>query len=189
MSEKIKRKKQSAPEEDQAIEPLVEETTAPKEGAEEEPLSLEEQLAAAQAEAAKNLDGWMRAQAEFANARKRLEKQRAEIYLNATGDVAAKLLPILDDFERAFEVVPPEIEENGWIEGIKLVQRKLQAILEALNVKPIDAIGQAFDPNYHEAVMQEPSDEYESGVVCKELQKGYQLGDRIIRPALVYVAE
>lgn len=155
----------------------------------EEPLSLEEQLAAAQAEAAKNLDGWMRAQAEFANARKRLERQRTEAYLNATADLAARLLPVLDDFERALENVPEEIADNGWIEGIMLVQRKLAAILESYNVTPIAAVGQPFDPNLHEALSQEASDEFESGVVTRELQKGYKIGDRVLRPSLVYVAE
>lgn len=155
----------------------------------EEPLSLEEQLAAAQAEAARNLDGWMRAQAEFANARKRLEKQRAEAYVNSTANLAARLLPVLDDFERALENVPPEIAGSSWLEGIGLVQRKLAAILESFNVTPIDAVGQPFDPNYHEALSQEASDELESGHVTRELQKGYKIGDRVLRPSLVYVAE
>lgn len=155
----------------------------------EEPLSLEEQLAAAEAEAARNLDGWMRTQAEFANARKRLEKQRAETYVNATADLAARLLPVLDDFERALENVPQEIAGNSWLEGIVLVQRKLMGILENFNVMPIDAVGQPFDPNFHEALSQEASDDFESGHVTRELQKGYKIGDRVLRPSLVYVAE
>jgi molecular chaperone GrpE len=156
---------------------------------EEEPLSLEEQLEAARTEAAQNLDGWMRAQAEFANARKRMDKQRVETFLNATADLVTKLLPVLDDFGRALADVPEGIAEDGWLEGIILVQRKLGNILEGLNVKPIEAVGQPFDPNYHEAIMQEPSEEHGSGTVTKELQQGYQIGDRVIRPALVYVAE
>lgn len=151
-------------------------------------LTLEEQLEAAQAEAAKNLDGWMRAQAEFANARKRMEKQRAETYLNATINVVEKLLPAIDDFDRALANVPAEIAGNSWLEGIELVQRKLNTILDNLSVTPISAVGQPFDPLFHEAIMQEESDEYESGVVSKELQKGYQIGEKVIRPSLVYVA-
>lgn len=154
----------------------------------EEPPSLEEQLAAAQAEAAKNLDGWMRAQAEFANARKRLEKQRVEAYINATADAAMRLLPVLDDFERALENVPAEIADDSWLEGILLVQRKLMGILESFNVRPIEAVGQPFDPNYHEALSQEEADGVESGVITRELQKGYTIGDRVLRPSLVYVA-
>lgn len=186
MSDKIKEKDEPI-EEEQVVEPVDEETAA--EPDEETALSVEEQLAAAQAEAAKNLDGWMRAQAEFANARKRMDKQRAETYLNATADMAAKLLPVLDDFERALADIPAEIDENHWSEGIRLVQRKLLTILEGLNIKPIDVLGQPFDPNFHEAILQVANDEYESGVICQELQKGYQLGDRVIRPSLVYVAE
>ena len=155
----------------------------------EEPLTLEELLEATKAEAAKNLDGWQRTQAEFANARKRFEKQRADAYVNATADVIAKLLPALDDFDRALGSVPQHIAEDNWFEGIQLVQRKLSNILEYFNVAPIEAVGQPFDPNIHEALSQEPSDDYETGHVTRELQKGYKLGERVIRASLVYVAE
>ncbi len=151
--------------------------------------TLEEQLEVAQAEAAKNLDGWLRAQADLANARKRFEKQRTDAYINAKADVAKKLLPVIDDYERAMANAPEEITSHSWYEGIQLVYRKLNSILESMDVQPIDAVGQPFDPNFHEALSQEPSDEYESGVVVRELQKGYQLGDRVIRPSLVVVAE
>lgn len=171
---------QSAAEETAVPEPTDTEQAAP---------SLEEQLEAAKAEAAKNLDGWMRVQAEFANARKRMDKQRQETQQRATGDMAAKLLPVVDDFQRAMETVPETISSDIWFEGIQLVHRKLTAILESMNVKAIEAVGQPFDPNCHEAIMQEPSDDHESGTVTRELQKGYMLGDRVIRPSLVYVAE
>lgn len=156
------------------------------------PLTPEAQLAAeliaAKEEAAKNLDGWLRAQAEFANARKRFEKQRAEAYQNATADVIINLLPILDDFDRALANVPAAISGDPWFEGILLVQRKLNNILETFKVIPITAVGQPFDPTLHEAIMPEESSEHPSGTVTREMQKGYRLGDRIIRPALVYVA-
>lgn len=151
--------------------------------------TLEEQLAAAQAEAADYKDRWLRGQAEFANARKRMEKERIELYGMATADVIKKLLPVLDDFERALANVPENIQENPWLEGIDLVQRKLFNILENFNVTPIPAVGQPFDPNWHEAITQEPTDEYTSGHICRELQKGYKIGDRVIRPSLVAVAE
>lgn len=190
--------KNGKPEELEEVEELVPESTEgdsaeaadlPADQAEPEELSIEAQLEAARAEAAKNLDGWMRAQAEFSNARKRMEKQRAESYINATANVVTQLLPALDDLDRAMNDVPQVIQEHSWLEGITLLQRKLQTILDGWNVKPIQAVGQPFDPNLHEAIMQEPSEEYESGVVTKELQQGYQLGDRVIRAALVYVAE
>lgn len=153
----------------------------------EEP-TCEEQLAAAKVEAAKNLDGWLRSQAEFANARKRFDKQRAEAYENATADIIASLLPIIDDFQRATDTVSEAISSDPWFEGILLVQRKLNNVLEAFKVTAIPAVGEPFDPNLHEAIMPEESDEHQSGTVTRELQKGYKLGDRIIRPALVYVA-
>ena len=154
-----------------------------------EELSLEEQLENAKAEAAKNLDSFLRAQAELANARKRFEKQRAQVYANANAELAGKLLPVLDDFERALENVPPEISEDKWFSGIELVYRKLVTILENMNVESIEAVGQPFDPNYHEALGAETSDEYESGTVTREMLKGYQLDGRVIRPSLVYVAD
>lgn len=151
-------------------------------------LSLEAQLEAARAEAARNLEGWQRALAEFANARKRMERQRSEAHATATVDVIKKLLPVIDDFARATESVPAAIEQDDWFTGIQMVQRKLHSILHASQIEAIAAVGQVFDPQYHEAIMQEPSDEYESGVVVRELQTGYKLGDRVIRPSLVIVA-
>jgi molecular chaperone GrpE len=154
----------------------------------EEP-SLEEQLAAAKEEAAKNMDSFLRAQAELSNARKRFEKQQAQVYTNANADLVLKLLPALDDFERAMGSVPETIREDNWFDGIEMVQRKLFGILESLNVREIGAVGQPFDPNYHDALAQEQSDEYESGSVTREMIKGYQIGDKVVRPSLVYVAE
>ena len=160
-----------------------------------EELTLEEQLVAMEAKAsdyeakaAEYLDGWQRARAEFANARKRLERERAEAYSNAAVDYAKKLLPILDDFDRAIDNAPPEIKKDDWFEGIALVQRKLNGILNDLNVQRIEAIGQPFDPNFHEALALMEADGVESGVVIEELQIGYCMGDRIIRPALVNVS-
>ena len=186
--------------EDDTVEPVdipivdeVEEAAAAAgeaaaEEAEAVELTIEEQLAAAQAEAADFRDRWMRVQAEFANARKRLDKQRVLTYQNTTADLTAKILPAIDDFERAIDNVPTEVSENSWFDGIELVQKKLLGVLETIGVQPIEAVGHPFDPNFHEAIQQEPSDEYESGMVARELQKGYQLGDRVIRPSLVTVA-
>ncbi len=154
----------------------------------EEP-SVEEQLVSAKEEAARNMDSYLRAQAELSNARKRFEKQQAQVYTNANADLVLKLLPALDDFGRAIDSVSDAIREDSWFEGIELVQRKLLGILESLNVKEIEAIGEVFDPNFHDALAQEPSDEYESGVVTREMIKGYQIGDKVVRPALVFVAE
>lgn len=151
-------------------------------------LSLAEQLAAAQAEAAEYRDGWLRVRAEFANARKRMDRQQLDSYNNALVDVIKKLLPVLDDFDRAMGSVPAFVLEDSWYAGIELVQRKLYGILEGMNIEPIKAVGQTFDPNLHEAIMQVDASEYESGIIAQELQTGYKHGDRIIRPAMVAVA-
>lgn len=151
-------------------------------------LTLDEQLTAAREKAAEYLDGWQRERAEFANARKRLEKQRAEAYKNAAVDHAAKLLPILDDFDRALLNVPAAITADGWFEGIQLVRRKLQSIMEGLKVEAIEAVGQPFDPNFHEALSLKEADGVASGTVIEELLVGYRMGDRVIRPSLVNVA-
>ncbi len=156
--------------------------------ASETPQSLEEQLAAAQADAARNLDGWQRTQAEFANARKRFEKQRAETYINANVDLVSKLLPLIDDFERALDSVPKSQQNDPWVAGVALVYRKMMATLEEMEVSIIPSVGERFDPNIHEALTQEPSAEHESGIVVREMRRGYRLGDRVIRPSLVSVA-
>ena len=156
-------------------------------GVEAEP-TLEEQLAEAESKAAEYLDGWQRARAEFANARKRLERERSEAYRMAAVDYAKKLLPILDDLGRAMDSVPPEIAQNQWFEGLDLVNRKMVSILESLDVQQIEALGQPFDPNIHEALALVEADGIESGLVIEELQTGYRLGDRVIRPTLVNVS-
>lgn len=159
------------------------------EGEDGEAPSLEERLAVAEAQAAEYLDGWQRERAEFANARKRLEKNRAEARLFATIDVIGRLLPVLDDFQRALDTVPEAVADDDWFNGIVLVHRKLLGILDSERIERIAAVGEPFDPNVHEAVMQEPSGDHESGIVIRELQTGYRLDDRVIRPAMVVVAE
>ena len=152
-------------------------------------VTAEDELAAARAEEAGHLDGWKRTQAEFANARKRVEKQRAEAYASANADLGAKLLPLLDDFERALATAPAGIQADPWLAGVGLVHRKMLSVLEEMGVEPIAAVGAPFDPNMHEALGQEPSDEYDSGVVAREMRRGYRIGERVIRPSLVMVAE
>ncbi len=149
---------------------------------------LEQQLAVALEQAAEYLDGWQRARAEFANARKRLERGRIEVYQNASVDFARKLLPAIDDFERASDNVPEEIVADSWYEGLLLIQRKLETVIEDLHVERIEAIGQEFDPNFHEALTLKQKEDVESGVVIEEIQVGYRIGDQVIRPSLVIVA-
>ncbi|MFQ5576083.1 MAG: nucleotide exchange factor GrpE, partial [Anaerolineae bacterium] len=151
---------------------------------------LQAQLEAALAEAAKNLDGWQRATAELANYKKRQDEQAARRRDDITGRIIAELFPALDDLDLAFENVPQSASEQeaSWIEGFKLVQRKLIKILTAHNVQPINAEGE-FDPSLHEAVTHEDHPEYDSNTIIAELRKGYKLGNRVLRPSLVRVAQ
>ena len=137
---------------------------------------------------AEYLDGWQRARAEFANYKKRVERERAQSFKNASGKVILQFLPVLDDLERAMADRPAEGNGASWAEGIDLVYRKLQQILEAEGVKPMDAEGAMFDPTLHEAVVSMPSDEHESGQIIEVMQRGYTIGDRVLRPAMVRVA-
>ncbi len=147
---------------------------------------LEKQLAETQAQAAEYKDGWQRSLADFQNYRRRVESEKAETYQNAVGSIIKRYLPILDDLERALSARPADL---GWVDGIELIYRKLKSILEAEGLKRIEAEGQMFDPNFHEAIMQEPSESHESGQVIAVVQNGYTLGERVIRPAQVRVAE
>ncbi|HSH03218.1 MAG TPA: nucleotide exchange factor GrpE [Anaerolineae bacterium] len=151
-------------------------------------LSFEEKLAAAEAKAAENLEGWQRSIAELANARKRFNTQTQASYQNATIELVKKLLPVLDDLDRAMANAPEAIATDDWFKGIELLPRKINNIFEGLKIERIEALGQPFDPNFHEAISMEPSDEYESGHVVRELLPGYKVGDRVIRASLVYVA-
>lgn len=145
-------------------------------------------LETSEAKASEYLDGWQRAQAEFSNYRKRMERERELNNFESVGRVVKRFLPIVDDLERALKDRPVEGTGVAWAEGIELIYRKLLKILEAEGITPIEAQGQLFDPNLHEAVVQTPSDEHESGEVIEVLQQGYRLGERVLRPAMVRVA-
>ncbi len=146
---------------------------------------LKQKLAQAQAKAIENQDGWQRAVAEFQNFKKRLERDRDAEQIMMKGDIIRTFLPILDDLERALRERPTQ---DPWSEGIELIGRKLQSILEAEGLKRIEAEGQLFDPNFHEAIATEPVNGMESGRIVAVVRNGYLLGDRVIRPAQVRVA-
>ena len=153
--------------------------------AETEIEALQKQLEEAEAKAAENLDGWQRAQAEFINYKNRVQRDREMDYLSMKGDIIKKVLPVLDDMERALANRP---EGDSWANGLELIARKFQNILDAEGVKRIEATGQSFDPNFHEAISSEPNEDVESGHVIEVVQNGYMLGERVIRPAMVRVA-
>lgn len=149
---------------------------------------LTKELEAAKAKSAEYLDGWQRARAELANYKRRVEAERATLTSTANARLLMRMLPVLDDFERAFETLPVDLRNLTWIQGIGHIYRKLQMAVESEGATPIDAVGKLFDPKYHEAILQEESTEYAEGMVCAELQRGYMLGDRVLRPTLVKVS-
>ena len=126
--------------------------------------------------------------ADFANYRKRNEAERADFAKFAKADLIARLLDVLDGYDRALATIPEELRTSSWVEGMWLIERKLRSILEAEGLQPVDSLGKPFDPYEHEAVAHIESDEPE-GTVIKEHQKAYRLHDRVIRPAMVTVAK
>jgi molecular chaperone GrpE len=180
-------------EEEQAEEVAVESQREPIPEEGEEPAvegleALRNELEQARAKEAEYLDGWQRARAELSNARKRFQREQQQSYTNAKADVLSRLLPIVDDLERAFETLPDDLSGHGWVEGIRLVQCKAQGLLEQEGVAPIDAVGREFDPFLHQAVTHEPSDQVPEGHVIAQMQRGYSLGDRVLRPCMVRVS-
>jgi len=140
-------------------------------------------------EAAANLDGWQRARADFANYKKRVEAERNQLVFLTGVKIIEKMLPVIDDFDRAIAGVPDDLKDNGWIKGVVMTRHKLIGLLESEGVSPIDVQpGDSFDPTIHEAILQEDSELFSAGQVVAALQKGYRIGDRVIRPALVRVA-
>ncbi len=149
----------------------------------EEVLSELEQF---KSDAADMLDRLQRSHAEFANFRRRIEQERETQRSRATEDLVRKLLPVADDFDRALRSVPAEVDGNPWIEGMRLVERKLWRVLEGEGISVMESVGQPFDPSRHEAVMVDEGDG-NADTVVEEFQRGYLVNDSVIRPAMVKV--
>ncbi len=180
--------KKEKKQEEQQLEEAIEEAEMPENGeqVETEVEALQKKLEEAQAKAAENLDGWRRSQAEFINYKNRVQRDREMDYASMKGDLIKKVLPVLDDLERSLAHRP---EGDSWADGMELIARKFRSVLEAEGVKRIEATGQLFDPNFHEAISSEPNEEVESGHIIEVVQNGYLLGERVIRPAMVRVAQ
>lgn len=151
------------------------------------------ELKRVEGEVAELKDRLARRQAEFENYRKRIERERAETYDRAVADVTLKLLPVVDNLRRALDTeASKEASESDefrhFLSGVDLIDKQLNGVLEALGVKSIPAVGERFDPHVHEAVVTEESAEHEPDTVIQEIARGYKLGDKLIRPALVKVA-
>jgi molecular chaperone GrpE len=131
---------------------------------------------------------WQRSAADFQNWKRRTDQEKTELTRYAEGALTAELLRVLDDFERAFGSLPPDLRSLTWIEGMFLIWQKLHGLLQSRGLQPIEAEGQDFDPHIHEAVLREEDSEgVESLVVVQELQRGYRFHDRVLRPTMVKV--
>lgn len=169
---------------------LAEELTEAEQtvAAENDLAALTVRLEEAESRAGEYLDSLQRERAAFQNYRRRVERERAEQSQLIAGELLLKLLPTLDDFYRAMDAVPAG-ERNQWFEGIVLILRKFERFLADEGVVEIEALGQPFDPALHEAVGVDHDSGAASGTVTAVLRRGYRLGDRVLRPALVRVAE
>jgi molecular chaperone GrpE len=173
-------------EEERPADDAPAEPPAQAEPAEAEPETLEAQLDKARAEAQRYLANWQRSEADFSNYKRRMEQERGEAHRMANAALIINTLPVLDDLERALASLDISLAGLTWFDGIRLIYRKLLLVLENAGVRQIEAEGQAFDPRFHEAVMHGPGPE---GKVVAEVQRGYKLHDRVLRPAMVVVGK
>ncbi|MFC1952895.1 nucleotide exchange factor GrpE [Chloroflexota bacterium] len=150
----------------------------------EEAEEIKQALAEEKEKAENNLANWQRVQADFINYKRRTEQEKEELGKFANSVLILSFLGILDDLERALASIPVELSEGSWIEGIKLIENKFRLSLESRGVLPIEAMGESFDPRFHEAVRQDTGQE---GFIIEELQKGYMLHERVLRPSQVVV--
>ena len=156
---------------------------------EEQTLTNEQQLEEAKKQAAEFKDNWMRAIADLQNYRRRVERERAELAEWSNAQLIKQLLDVMDGFDAAFKAIPEKFHSEPWVEGVHLVEQKLAKALDVWKVKPMETVGKQFDPNFHEAMWHEPTEEYADGEVIGEFQRGYFLGDKVLRPARVKVAK
>ena len=189
----------------ETVEEASEETAAePKEGVEEAREEAEESSKEskrekkkrekadkkqdAQKEKIEELEDRVKRQmAEFENFRKRSEKEKTMMFETGAKSVIEKILPVVDNFERGLASVSAQEKENGFAQGMEMIYKQLMTELEKMEVKPIPAVGEEFNPDFHNAVMQVESEEYESGVIAQELQKGYTYRDSVVRHSMVAV--
>lgn len=171
---------QDEPREEQPVEVMM--------VAKEEFLSLKEQLEQTRQQAQEYSDGWQRERADFANYKRRNDREQEQRQLLFSGNFIKKILPVIDDLERALKVRPQQGDGAVWSEGIELIYRKMLYILDQEGVQPIPQDIQDFDPTLHEAISHEDHPDHASGEIIEVVQQGYKIGDRVLRPALVRVA-
>ena len=150
---------------------------------------LQAQIDALTAEKGALYDKLLRRQAEFENYRKRVERERGELYQHGRDDVLLQFLPVVDNFERALSSLETsDGDAEALRHGVELIHKQFQDALAKLGLEPVEAVGQTFDPHVHEAVTTEATDQHEENTVIQEFQRGYRIGDRLLRPAKVKVA-
>ncbi len=155
----------------------------------DEQSDLQSELEEIRSQAEEYLDGWQRARAEFANYKKRIQKEREESRSFITAEILSKYITVVDDFERALSDRPSDGASDAWAEGVDMIYRKLKTILESEGVEEFSPEGEIFDPNFHEAIGFEESDDHDEGMIFQVIQPGYKIGERVIRPAIVRVAK
>ena len=163
-----------------AEEEVVVETTAGSNDA------IGEELAAAREQADQNYKNWQRSAADFANYKRRVEQERGEQARFANAATVINILPVYDDLQRAVETMDAHLAGLNWAQGVVAIQRKFQGVIESLGVTEVPAAGEPFDPALHEAIARQPGEE---GRILHVVQKGYRLGDKVVRPAMVIVGE
>ena len=164
---------------EQETEELIEEVP---EEEKEEKNPLEEELASLN-------DRYLRLQAEYSNYRRRTTEEKANIYKLANERLIQEILPVLDNFERALTLMEEDEGAKPYLEGVELIQKTLSQVLEKEGLSQIEAYGKEFDPNFHHAVLMEERDDLEAGVILEELEKGYTLKEKVIRPTMVIVSK
>ena len=157
-----------------------------EEAKEEDIETLKRNLAEEKEKSSKYLANWQRAEADFSNYKRRAEQEKNETTAYANWALILNLLPVLDDLERAITSLPPKLAKLTWVDGVLLIHRKLRAVLESQGLTEVEAVGKPFEPSLHEAVAQLEGKE---GIVINEVQTGYKLKDRLLRPALVVVGK
>ena len=162
-------------------------TSEPKE-VPEELNGMAFELAAYKKKAREYEEGWQRSRAEFQNYKKRTDRELRESRVTGNLEAVEKLLPIIDDFQRGIDNTPESLQDDSWAQGISMLLNKLKQILDDFDVEIIDPTGELFDPTLHEGIGMDDRDDIESGHVSQTLQKGYRSGDKILRPALVRIA-
>jgi molecular chaperone GrpE len=180
----------SAADSDELADELVDEGAEVAEPAEPDPVAkLQAQVDALTAEKGSLYDKLLRGQAEFENFRRRTERERAELYQHGREDVLLEFLPVVDNFERALSSLETsEGDAEALRHGVELIHKQFKDALSKLGLEPVEAVGQTFDPHVHEAVTTEATDKHKENTVIQEFQRGYKIGDRLLRPAKVKVA-